>query len=75
MMRAIEINNMQDAAQLNQIACTLGYDAWVHGDTEMMDAKSFLGLVSLIGKPHLRFVVPDSEEAKHALKLVEKYLH
>ena len=75
MTSAITINNLQDVQKINEIACSFYYDTWVHGETEMMDAKSFLGLVSLIGKPNLNFVVPDDEEAKSAIKMVKKYFH
>ena len=75
MTSAITINNLQDVQKINEIACSFYYDTWVHGETEMMDAKSFLGLVSLIGKPILNFVVPDDEEAKSAIKMVKKYFH
>ena len=68
MTSAITINNLQDVQKINEIACSFYYDTWVHGETEMMDAKSFLGLVSLI-------VVPDDEEAKSAIKMVKKYFH
>ena len=73
MTSAITINNLQDVQRINEIACSFYYDTWVHGDTEMMDAKSFLGLVSLIGKPNLHFVVPDGNESKAAIKMVQKY--
>ena len=49
MTSAITINNLQDVQKINEIACSFYYDTWVHGETEMMDAKSFLE----IGRAHV----------------------
>ena len=75
MENVVSFGQLKDVQKINEIACSFYYDTWVHGETEMMDAKSFLGLVSLIGKPNLNFVVPDDEEAKSAIKMVKKYFH
>lgn len=73
MILPIEIKTVKDAKEINDFAAQFNYDTYVHGKTQMIDAKSLLGLCSLVGQPDLHFVVPDHANPKVAFKGVLKF--
>ncbi len=70
----ITIKNMADARALCEYAADCAYDTFVHGTSVMVDAKSLLGLMSLIGNGNLRFVIPDQVSPKNAFRGVERFM-
>ena len=74
MVKPIKITSVKDAEEINLFATKFWYETWVHGKSEMVDAKSLLGLISLINKPDLLFVVPDDADPKKAFKGLEKFV-
>ena len=73
MVKAIQIKSKEDAEAINRFATNFWYDTFVHGKHEMIDAKSLLGLYTLINKPDLVFVVPDDVNPKRAFKGLEQF--
>lgn len=55
----IRINSCQDAKEITDIASDLGFNTFVSGKTETIDARSLMGLIALIGRSDLKFVAPD----------------
>ena len=50
MVREIDIKSKEQAEKINQLACEAPYEVWVSTDTVMLDARSLLGLLALVGK-------------------------
>lgn len=73
MIKPIKIKSVEDANEINHFATQFWYDTYVHGKSEMIDAKSLLGLYSLVNKSDLVFVVPDDADPKRAFKGLEKF--
>lgn len=55
----IEIKSCQEAKEITDIVCDLGFNTFVAGRTETIDARSLMGLIALIGRKDLKFVAPD----------------
>lgn len=75
MTKSIVINSVKDAEELNNYASKFFYDTYVHvrDKSIMVDAKSLLGLISLVGQKNLLFVVPDDVNPKYAFKGLKKF--
>lgn len=73
MVKGIKMTNIEDAKEINLFATKFSYDTWVHSDSKMVDAKSLLGLISLVNEPNLLFVVPDDIDPKRAFKGLKKF--
>nr|WP_326186344.1 hypothetical protein [uncultured Oscillibacter sp.] len=50
MIREIDIRSKEQAEKINKLACEVPYEVWVSTDTVMLDARSLLGLLALVGK-------------------------
>lgn len=50
MIREIDIKNREQAEKIAELACKAPYEVWVSTDTVMLDARSLLGLLALVGK-------------------------
>lgn len=50
MIREIDIKSKEQAEKINQLACEAPYEVWVSTDTVMLDARSLLGLLALVGQ-------------------------
>ncbi|WP_298020389.1 hypothetical protein [uncultured Dysosmobacter sp.] len=50
MVREIDIKSKEQAEKINQLACRAPYEVWVSTDTVMLDARSLLGLLALVGQ-------------------------
>lgn len=61
MVMDINIKSVEDAEKLNNEVCKVSENLWVHSNDDliMIDARSLLGLFSLVGKP-CRLVAEDS---------------
>ena len=55
MNRMIEIKTPEQAEKINLLASKAPYEVWLSTDTVMLDARSLLGLLSLVGQ---RFFLP-----------------
>ena len=71
MTLAIRLDDMAAIKKINDFACKCDFDVYVHSSIHMMDAKSILGLTSLVGRDDLRLVFPDHfryERVEKAMK-------
>ena len=50
MTKTIEITSKSQVERINQLASEVPYEVWLSTDTVMLDARSLLGLFSLVGK-------------------------
>lgn len=50
MTREIDIRSREQAEKISRLACKAPYEVWVSSDTVMLDARSLLGLLSLVGR-------------------------
>lgn len=75
MIKDIVLNNVADAEALNLYATRFEYDTYVHvrDKATMIDAKSLLGLISLVGQKGLIYVVPDNVNPAHAFKGLKRF--
>ena len=71
MTKTIEITSKSQVERINQLASEVPYEVWLSTDTVMLDARSLLGLVSLVGKK-ARVVASDNVNPKAFGKLVDK---
>ena len=49
MNRTIEIKTPEQVEKINRLACEAPYEVWLSTDTLMLDARSLLGLMALVG--------------------------
>ena len=59
MNRMIEIKTPEQAEKINLLASKAPYEVWLSTDTVMLDARSLLGLLSLVGQ-RVRVVAEDN---------------
>ena len=71
MTKVIDIKTREQAEKINELACKAPYEVWLSTDTVMLDARSLLGLFSLVGKK-ARVVASDNVNPKAFGKLVDK---
>ena len=50
MLKEIEIKNEAQVELINRLACQAPYEVWLFTKDIMLDARSLLGLFSLVGK-------------------------
>ena len=50
MRREIEIKDKDQVEKINRLACQAPYEVWLFTKDIMLDARSLLGLFSLVGK-------------------------
>lgn len=75
MIKDIVLKDVKDAEVLNLYATQFYYDTYVHVRNKaiMVDAKSLLGLISLVGQDNLIYVVPDDVDPKQAFRGLKKF--
>ena len=61
MVFKIELNNLDDAKKLNSVAHDYDGKLTVSSGATVVDAKSLLALLTLIGKKSVHLVAPDHE--------------
>lgn len=71
MTKVIDIKDESQVEKINRLACKAPYEVWLSTDTVMLDARSLLGLFSLIGKK-ARVVAEDDVNPRQFNKLVSE---
>ena len=71
MNRTIEIKTPEQVEKINRLACEAPYEVWLSTDTLMLDARSLLGLMALVGE-RVHVVAEDDVDPKRFSRLVEK---
>ena len=71
MTKVIDIKTKDQAMKINELASQAPYEVWLSTDTVMLDARSLLGLMALVGK-RARVVVEDDVNPHSFSKLVDK---
>ena len=71
MNRTIEIKTPEQVEKINRRACEAPYEVWLSTDTLMLDARSLLGLMALVGQ-RVHVVAEDDVDPKRFSRLVEK---
>jgi len=71
MTKTIEITSKSQVEKINQLASEAPYEVWLSTDTVMLDARSLMGLFSLVGKK-ARVVASDNVNPKAFRRLVDK---
>ena len=71
MVKEITIKDKEQVEKINKLATRAPYEVWVSDSTMMLDARSLLGLVALIGKKAC-VVAEDSVDPKAFARLVNK---
>lgn len=59
MVKSIELKSTNDVERVNKMAARFDCDVFVHSKDVMIDAKSLLGLMAMVGKSDLNLVFPD----------------
>ena len=67
----IEIKTPEQAEKINLLASKAPYEVWLSTDTVMLDARSLLGLLSLVGQ-RVRVVAEDNVNPKRFSRLVDR---
>ncbi len=71
MNRTSEIKTPEQVEKINRLACEAPYEVWLSTDTLMLDARSLLGLMALVGQ-RVHVVAEDDVDPKRFSRLVEK---
>ena len=71
MTKTIEITSKSQVERINQLASEVPYEVWLSTDTVMLDARSLLGILSLVGK-RASVVAEDNVNPRSFSKLVDK---
>lgn len=71
MNRTIDIKTPEQVEKINRLACEAPYEVWLSTDTLMLDARSLLGLMALVGQ-RVHVVAEDDVDPKRFSRLVEK---
>ena len=71
MTKVIDIKTREQAEKINELASKAPYEVWLSTDTVMLDARSLLGILSLVGK-RASVVAEDNVNPQSFSKLVNK---
>jgi len=71
MVKEIEIKNADQVVQINALATEAPYEVWLATPTVMLDARSLMGLFTLVGQK-AKVVVEDDVNPKSFNRLVER---
>ena len=71
MTKVIDIKTKDQAMKSNERASQAPYEVWLSTDTVMLDARSLLGILSLVGK-RACVVAEDDVNPRSFSKLVDK---
>ena len=71
MTKTIQITDKQQVERISDLASKAPYEVWLTDDTVMLDARSLLGLFSLVGK-RVNVIAEDDVNPKAFGKLVAK---
>ena len=71
MTKVIDIKTREQAEKISELASKAPYEVWLSTDTVMLDARSLLGILSLVGKR--ASVVAEDDVNPHSFsRLVDK---
>lgn len=68
----LEMNSIEDVKKINEFASKCDFNVYVSTTTGHIDAKSILGLTTLIGKDNLNLVFPDHVRFERVEKAMKK---
>ena len=71
MTKVIDIKTKEQAEKISDLASKAPYEVWLRTDTVMLDARSLLGILSLVGK-RASVVAEDNVNPRSFSKLVDK---
>ena len=71
MTKVIDIKTKEQAEKISDLASKAPYEVWLSTDTVMLDARSLLGILSLVGK-RASVVAEDDVNPRSFSKLVDK---
>ena len=71
MTKVIDIKTKDQAMTINELASQAPYEVWLSTDTVMLDARSLLGILSLVGR-RASVVAEDDVNPQSFSKLVDK---
>ena len=71
MIYPYKIDSKEDLIKLSELACKEDFPVYISTDYGMLDARSLLGLFSMIGK-EVNLVAPDHSCAKEFSKFLNK---
>ena len=71
MTKVIDIKTKDQAMKISELASQAPYEVWLSTDTVMLDARSLLGILSLVGK-RACVVAEDDVNPRSFSKLVDK---
>ena len=71
MTKVIDIKTKEQAEKISDLASKAPYEVWLSTDTVMLDARSLLGMLSLVGK-RASVVAEDNVNPRSFSKLVDK---
>ena len=71
MTKVIDIKTKEQAEKISDLASKAPYEVWLSTDTVMLDARSLLGILSLVGK-RASVVAEDKVNPRSFSKLVDK---
>ena len=71
MTREINITSKEQVERISRLASQEPYDVYLSTDTVILDARSLVGLFSLVGK-RVRVVAGDRVDPKKFSRLVDK---
>ena len=67
----IDIKTKDQAVKISELASEAPYEVWLSTDTVMLDARSLLGILSLVGR-RASVVAEDNVNPRSFSKLVDK---
>lgn len=71
MVREINVKNREQVEKICKLACSTPYEVWLSAGTTIVDARSMLSLLMMVGKK--AFVVADDDvNARSFAKLVHE---
>ena len=68
----MELKNPKVVEKLNNVACAQTFPLWVSYKGVMVDARSILGVLSLIGK-RVKIVAPDHLDAREFIGVASQF--
>ena len=68
----LRLNSPEDAVKLNELACKYNGKLNVNCGSSIIDAKSLLALLTLIGKKNIKLVAPDHDDPNKFAQLIKK---
>lgn len=71
MMKELTIRDSDQVARINQLASDAPYEVWLSTNVVMLDARSLLGLYTLVGKK-VHVIAEDDVDPKRFAKLVSQ---